>query len=226
MPNRRLYHWYKSCTAVWMVVFCFPFLSVSADDTQTQDPAELREHAYEIYETVGPREALPMFEQVLALYRQSGDRSGEAITLGYIGNCHKRLGDYPVALEYHDRALTMKRELGDRREEGQTLSHIGLVYWEMGEYVIATDRFQASIDIANEIDDRRLRRGVLNNLSLVYDELGEYTKSLKVTKRRWRATRKTNCIAVRPTLLPISVETIFFSVISAAHWNITDVHWP
>ena len=190
MPNRRPCLWYKSRAVIWMAVLCLPVIGVSADDSQTQDPTALKERAYEIYETVGPREALPLFEQALELYRQAGDRSGEAITLGLIGNCHKRMGDYPLALDFHDRALTMKRELGDRREEGLTLSHIGLVYWEMGEYVMATDRFKASIDIANEIDDRRLRRSVLNNLSLVYDELGEYAKSLAGYKEALEAYEK------------------------------------
>jgi CHAT domain-containing protein/Tfp pilus assembly protein PilF len=165
-------------------------MDVSADDSQTQDPTALKERAYEIYETTGPREALPLFKQALELYRQEDDRSGEAITLGFIGNCYKRLGNYPEALGYHDRALTLKRELGDRREEGRTLSHIGLVYWEMGAYVMATDRFKASIDIANEINDQRLRAGVLNNLSLVYDELGEYTKSLEGYKEALEVYQK------------------------------------
>ena len=112
MPNRRLCSWYTFRTAAWVALLCLPTIGTYADDTQTQNLTALRERAYEVYEASGPREALPMFEQVLELYRRSGDRSGEAITLGLIGNCYKRLGDYPEAVEYHDRALTMKRELG------------------------------------------------------------------------------------------------------------------
>lgn len=70
--------------------------------------------ARKIYSEQGPRAALPKFEQTLALFRENGDRRGEAISLGQIGNCYERLGDYPRALEHLGRALAMKQELGDQ----------------------------------------------------------------------------------------------------------------
>ena len=190
MPNRRLNIWITSSAAICIAVLCSSVVGVSADDNPADDPTAVKDRAYEIYDNTGPREALPVFEQALELYREVGDRSGEAITLGLIGNCHKRLGDYPLALDYHDRALTLKRELGDRREEGRTLSHIGLVYWEMGDYAMATDHLDASIAIANEIGDQRLQGGALNNLSLVYDELGDYKKSLEGYEKALELYRK------------------------------------
>jgi CHAT domain-containing protein/Tfp pilus assembly protein PilF len=135
--------------------------------------------ARQLYFEQGPQAALPEFERVLALYRDGGDRRGEAIVLGYIGNCHKRFGDFPEALDYLNRALTMKQDLGDRLEEGKTLSHLGLVYWEMGEYAQAIDHLTRSIAIAREIGDRKLEGAALNNLSLVYDEQGDYRRSLE-----------------------------------------------
>ena len=95
---------------------------------QTEAADQASAEAREIYSQQGPREALPKFEHALSLYQKAGDRKGEAITLGHIGNCHKRLGDLPRALDYLQRALAMKHELGDRLEEGKTLSHLGLVY--------------------------------------------------------------------------------------------------
>ncbi len=150
----------------------------------TRDEAsQLQARAREIYLEDGPRPALPVFEQALALHRQAGDRLGEAITLGLIGNCHKRLADYPLALQYLGTAVAMKRELGDRLEEGKTLSHIGLVYWEMGQYSQAIDHFQEAMLAGRETPDLRLEGSALNNLSLVYDELGDYAKSLEGYER-------------------------------------------
>ncbi len=88
---------------------------------QPQSPDELLAAARRLYFEEGPRAALPEFERALSLYREAGDRRGEAIALGYIGNCHKRFGDFPKALDYLNRALAMKQELGDRLEEGKTL---------------------------------------------------------------------------------------------------------
>lgn len=156
---------------------CVPAPEASQDSAQSPD--EVLSEAREIYAQEGPRAALPEYEKALALYREAGDGRGEAITLGYIGNCHKRFGDFRLALEYLNRALSMKQELGERLEQGKTLSHLGLVYWEMGEYPQAIDYFTRSIEIAREVGDRKLEGSALNNLSLVYDEQGDYQRSLE-----------------------------------------------
>jgi len=136
-----------------------------------------------IYSQQGPRAALPEYERVVARYRTAGDHHGEAITLGLIGNCYKRLGDYPKALSYLTSALQLKRELHDRLEEGKTLSHLGLVYWEQGAYPKAIEVFDQSIAIAQELKDIKLEAAALNNLSLVYDEQGDYRRSLEQYQR-------------------------------------------
>ena len=129
-------------SAFLMFLFAPTALLAQADSAEG-----LLNAARQLYLEEGPQAALPEFERVLALYRTAGDRRGEAITLGYIGNCHKRFGDFTKALDYLNRALLMKRELGDRLEEGKTLSHLGLVYWEMGEYPEAIERLTRSIAI-------------------------------------------------------------------------------
>jgi len=147
-----------------------------------------------LYLEEGPAAALPAYEQTLAAYMQEGDRLGEAITLGLMGNCHKRFGDYEKALELLGTALEMKRELADRTEEATTLSHLGLVYWEMGEYERAIARFEASSEIGRELGDAELQGINLNNLSLVYDELGDYPRSLEGYGRALAIYRETGFV--------------------------------
>jgi CHAT domain-containing protein/Tfp pilus assembly protein PilF len=151
--------------------------------TEQEKPDDVLAKAKQLYAEEGPKSALPVFEHALALYEAAGDRRGEAITLGLIGNCHKKFGDFPKALDYLGRALALKREIGDRLEEGKTLSNIGLVYWEMGDYPTAIDHLTRSIAVAREIGDRQLEGAALNNLSLVYDELGDYRRSLEQYQR-------------------------------------------
>lgn len=143
----------------------------------------LRAEAQDLYLQEGPETALRVFQRALELYRSARDRSGEAITLGNIGNCYKRLGEYQRALELLDQALTIKRLIGDRLEEGKTLSHLGLVYWEMADYPKAIKNFEQAIAIGRELGHARLEGSALNNLSLVYDELGDYPRSLDQYQR-------------------------------------------
>ncbi len=98
--------------------------------------------ARDLYSKEGPTEALPLFERALELYQRDGDRGGEAVTLGLIGNCYKGFGDFQKALGHLREALSMKREVGDRLEVGKTLNHLGLVYWEMGDYPAALEHFE------------------------------------------------------------------------------------
>jgi CHAT domain-containing protein/Tfp pilus assembly protein PilF len=140
---------------------------------------ELLAQARELYVQEGPAQALPVYERALDLFRQEQDLLGEAITLGLIGNCHKRLGDYERAGELLERALALKRQLGDRLEAGKTLSHLGLLSWELAEYDTAIQYFEQAIAIGQELGDAQLEGSALNNLSLVYDELGDYERSLE-----------------------------------------------
>ena len=152
-------------------------LPATAQNSPTAD--ELLTQAKNVYSSSGSSAALPVYEEALAAYRALGNRHGEAISLGLIGNCYKHLGDRTRALEFLDRALKMKQELGDRLEEGKTISNIGLVYWEAGDYPEAIDHFNRAISIAREVRDVQLEGNALNNLSLVYDEQGEYKRSLE-----------------------------------------------
>jgi CHAT domain-containing protein/tetratricopeptide (TPR) repeat protein len=152
------------------------FIQPLCSSAQDLEPALA--HARNVYAQQGPKAALPEYESLLADYRKVGDRRGEAITVGLIGNCYKHLGDYPKALELLKTALQIKRELHDQREEGKTLSHLGLLYWDQGKYPEAIASFNESISIARELHDAQLEGASLNNLGMVYDEQGDYRDSL------------------------------------------------
>jgi CHAT domain-containing protein/tetratricopeptide (TPR) repeat protein len=160
-----------------LVVAGLAFSAPLLASAQTAD--QLLAEARKAYTEQGASIALPLYERTLAAYQAAHDRHGEAITLGLIGNCYKRLGQHAKALDSLNRALTMKRELGDRNEEGKTLSHLGLVYWEIADYPKAIETLSHSLAIAREIHDRVLEAAALNNLSLVYDEQGNYHRSLE-----------------------------------------------
>ncbi|MGB5753658.1 MAG: CHAT domain-containing tetratricopeptide repeat protein [Thermoanaerobaculia bacterium] len=165
--------WLSATVLALILVPCGPL------GAQASPADELLAQARELYVEEGPAPALPVYERALALFRQEEDLLGEAITLGLIGNCYKRLGDYSRSGELLEQALEMKRELGDSLEEGKTLSHLGLLAWEQADYDAAVQYFDQAITIGRELGDAQLEGSALNNLSLVYDELGDYERSLQ-----------------------------------------------
>ena len=106
------------------VVPCGEVLSLQSGSAQ-----QVLDHAKEIYRTQGPRSALPEYQQALALSASPKIVTGKPFSLGLIGNCYKRFGEFPKALEYLNQALSMKEALGDQLEQAKTQSHLGLLFW-------------------------------------------------------------------------------------------------
>ncbi len=167
----------------WQFRSLFFLFLLAAPFALAQNIGQELETSRQVYFEKGARDALPLFQRVRMEARKQGDRKDEAIALGWLGNCYKRLGDYDKALDYLTKALAMKRALKDRAEEGRSLSHLGLLFWEMGRYKQAIADFNDSIRIGRQLGDTQLEASALNNLSLVYDELGEYTRSLRQYQR-------------------------------------------
>ena len=159
--------------------------------------AEVLARAKKLHSQDGPSKALPEYEKALTLFRHAKDRKNEAITIGLMGNCFKRLGQHAKALELLQTSLAMKRELGDRLEEGKTLSNLGLFYWETSDYTKAIDYYTQAMKVANELGDKKLEAAIHNNLGLVYDETGdaraldEYSRAMEL----YRGTEPSGAMA-------------------------------
>jgi CHAT domain-containing protein len=135
--------------------------------------------AEQIYRQDGPAKALPEFERLLQVFIEANEPRSVAISEGYIGALHWRLGNFEQSRQHLDIALQRKREIGDRLQEGKTLNTLGLLEWDLGNFDQAIERFLDASRIGKETGDRKLEGSTLNNLSLVYDELGDYQTSLE-----------------------------------------------
>jgi CHAT domain-containing protein/lipoprotein NlpI len=158
-------------------------LFATAGIAQTGAPAasdgdELIAQARQTYTQKGAKEALPQFEQVLARFREAKDRKREAIVLGYIGNCYRRLGDLPRALNFVQQGMDIKQSLAAQLEIGRSHNQFGLIYWDMAAYDKAIDHLEKAAEIGHQLQNPELEAQAVNNLGLVYDEQGDYRRSL------------------------------------------------
>ena len=171
-----------------MTQYLWPILLFAcAAASQTAAPAnpadELLAKARQLYIQEGPATALPQFEKALEMYRTANDGHAAAVTLGYIANCQRRLGNLKQALDLAQQALAMKEALGDRGETGKTHNQLGLIYWDMADYPSAIKQLEQAIDIGSSLHDTQLEGSALNNLGLVFNERGEYQRSLQQYQR-------------------------------------------
>src|SRR5690242_14942853 len=135
------------------------------------------EAAQKLYDEQGPKAALPGLQTLLLQFQKENDRHSEAIALGMIANCFRKLDEYGKALDYAQRGLSLKTQLGDVKEQGRSYNQLGLIYWEESDYSLGAQNFEHAIQIANQTGDRQLEASALNNLGLVEGDLGDYAKA-------------------------------------------------
>ena len=124
------------------------------------------------------KEALASWEQSLKLYRELGDRQGQADSLESLGFAYLILGEYQQAIHFHQQSLALKREIGDRQGQADSLGGLGIAYGALGDYQRALDLYQQQLTIAREVGDRQREALSLNNLGNTYDALGDYQQAI------------------------------------------------
>ena len=118
-------------------------------------------------------------QQSLDIFRQIGDRHGEASSLNGLGNAYGSLGEYPRAIDFYQQSLEIKRQIGYRSGEANSLSDLGIVYRSLGEYPRAIDFHQQSLEIFRQIGDRHGEASSLKNLAYALAKLDRPWEALQ-----------------------------------------------
>ena len=92
--------------------------------------------------------------QALELYRDLGDRVGQATALTGIGVLRSITGDYPAAAAALRQGLELYRGLGHRRGQGDALDDLGAVHCDTGDYPAAAACHQQALELFRDIGDQ------------------------------------------------------------------------
>lgn len=154
------------------------------------------------------REALESFQQVLAIYKEIGNRVGEGQTLNSIGIVYANLGQYSQALEFLKQALVIHRDFGDSPSgdsyashvsQAKTLHYIGQVYRLQRDYARALEFLRQELTIYRQIDNlsesdhfdtRAAEETILNDLIEVYYHLEQYPQAIGILQRILTSSRE------------------------------------
>jgi CHAT domain-containing protein/Tfp pilus assembly protein PilF len=136
------------------------------------------------------REALQSWEQALTIYREIGNRQGEAASLGNLGIAYKSLGQYHKVIEFDEQSLQIEREIGNRDGEAASLCNLGNSYYYLGQYDKAIKFYEQSLVISREIGHREWKANALANLGCVYDSLGQYNKAIEFYEQSLQIKRE------------------------------------
>jgi tetratricopeptide (TPR) repeat protein len=116
--------------------------------------------------------------------REVGNRRGEGVALGNLGNAYADLGDTCKAIEFIDQQLLIAREIGNRRSEGNALGSLGCAYSDLKHTNKAIEFFERGLELHREIGYRRGECDALGNLGASYATLGNASKAKEFCEQR------------------------------------------
>ena len=115
----------------------------------------------------------PVLMQGLAVFRELGERAGEAEALNLRGNLLDTAGDPLRAAEQHGLALALRRALGDRAGEAGSLNNLGIALRHQGRHAEALEVLLQSLEIARDLGEPRGAAYPLLNIARTLADLGD-----------------------------------------------------
>jgi tetratricopeptide (TPR) repeat protein len=131
--------------------------------------------------------ALDYLQQALQIYREVGNRRGEAITLSGIGDVYRGMSQPQQAINLYQQALPIFREVGDLFQEAITLMSIARVYRSLGQKEQEINFYQQALPIFREFDNSPEHRSrppysweaqTLITIASLYSEMKQPEQSL------------------------------------------------
>ncbi|NEO70616.1 MAG: tetratricopeptide repeat protein, partial [Moorea sp. SIO3H5] len=126
-------------------------------DSPLPIPDSLDQQAQQLYETGQYKKAIPLLEQIISNYSDSGDIIGEINALVNLGLVYQRLGDWAQAKQTISQSFTQLSQLPLTKEsqqlQAQILSVQGQVYLSLGQGEKALSTWQQTSAIYQDIGD-------------------------------------------------------------------------
>ena len=118
-----------------------------------------------------------LFEGALALARDAGDRSLEAVALNNLSNLVSDRGDRARALQLLDQAVAINRNAGNKELESINLSNIGFHLIDQGDLAAARAPLERALVLSREIGSESLEAFSLVSMGRMAERRGEYDRA-------------------------------------------------
>lgn len=118
----------------------------------------------------------------LSIAQKVNYKFGESLTYENWGMVTRKLGDYPLAIEYLHKALELNLEMSDSIGMSICNNNLGVLYDELGDYENALKFYLKSNEIDRSIGDIKGVSASLNNIALIYSYMDNFDKAIEVLK--------------------------------------------
>jgi tetratricopeptide (TPR) repeat protein len=126
----------------------------------------------------------------LALYRELGNRPGEAKALNNLANVAADRRDYGTALRWYREALHIHQALKNQPAQSSVLNNLGALYWELGLYLEAREAYTQALAMFHESGNQQAEGECLANLSLLELHTGNLQAGLRLGRQAVEISRR------------------------------------
>ncbi len=123
--------------------------------------------------------ALRLAERAVSAAQQSGDRAGQALSLGRAARIHSDKEEPEKAMELHQQALGLWQALGNPINQAIAMSNIASVYGALGQGDKALETLQAAITLVQNSGNRKLIATIWGHLGSYYMSDKQYDKAME-----------------------------------------------
>ena len=145
--------------------------------------ARLFSHADASYWDRDYTAAISQFAEVLAAWRDLGDRSWQAATLERLGQAHAKLRQWRQAEEYHRQAADLFRDLADVRWEAIVRNLLAQDYYFLWDLDRAVESYRQAIDLRKAAGDLPGEALTTVNMARVFQDQDEIQLALDANAR-------------------------------------------
>jgi tetratricopeptide (TPR) repeat protein len=139
----------------------------------------------------------PDQQQALALFRELGDRLGQAYALNDLGLVQQQTGDYPAAAASHQQALELFTDLGNRLGQAEALNRLGELSLRTSATAQARDQHTRAQAIAHDIGAAPEEARALEGIGKSHLHDGNLTQAAKYLRQALAIYQRTGAPAVQ-----------------------------
>ena len=152
-------------------------LFASINNVRGQAHAVLNLANVEFYDR-GPAASRVHYEKALALYREAGDRIGEARALDNLGYGEGTLGNFDEAIDFLAHGLAVHVEVGDQHGVAKALANMANIEARAGRLVDAEEHCREALIQCRRLGNRSIEADALDALGLVFARRGEFDRAI------------------------------------------------
>lgn len=134
---------------------------------------------------------LPRCQDALDIYREIGNKKGEADSLYYLGEILYFNCKFEEAIKNYEQSIRLCQEIGNCSKEARAMSGLAMVYFYQNNLEKAFSTCQKAYDMLQEIEDEVKKNIVLPRFQQIHQTIREtYDEEYKAEKARRKELEK------------------------------------